>query len=322
MAIRPGICPPEGCGTPTARECIEAVKVFDSCLVDEQIGQCVRVADVCPSPIPEGSTIVAEPLLDTARCFFIGFGGFNPPFFRATRVLLTIDISVSVFAPDGTLICQFVQTLQEIARGFLWAPPNTFVQCEVLSIGGGGCELATDPATGDQIICCRRRFCAAIRVKGIVNLLVAGFGECELEPCTGEPDPGFRCPTTVGPPQVCAATPTVAIQNDTGMGISDLDVTFTRTADGAVFSVTRTTNAAGEVEFPEIGGIVASFDRIEFTLAGKTVVFIPPASFTDVNGVLHDSPTICRLIFRQVAEHPDLFVVLIDGVQMEGTIDP
>lgn len=318
-----GILPLEDCLQATERDCIEVVKVYDQCVGTNRLSQCVAVSDVCPEPLPAGARITARLIPNTARCFFSGFGPFNPPFFRAVRIATQVDQEVTIVDASGTLICSFTLTQREVARGYMWAPEGTFVQCQILALGGGGCDLTVDPETGQQLLCCRANLCVRIQVKAEVNLVVPSFGFCTAQECVGEPTPGFVCPPEqLNAPQICEEPPVFTLQNEQGAGISGVAVSLNRTVAGATVTTTSTTNAQGEAVFTNSGAFASGFDQIRFVdpLGNVTKTFQVPAQFEDVNGVTHQITNACRITFRRAAAGSNRFLVFIDGVQLAGTV--
>lgn len=318
MPITPGKCPQtEGrpnCPPFTEKDCIEVFKVFDQCAGEELLGRCVLASDFCPTSLPADAAITCKVVPDTARCFFIGFGPFNPPFFRAVLVQNQVDIEITVRNAKGAVICgPFVITLQGIFQAQMWAPPGTFVQCQVIAVGDCNCDLAEDPVTGGQLICCRVKVCKEIQIKALVKLLVPSYGFCELEPCVAAPQPFFPCPPEepLFPPQRCQDPPVVAIP-----GAANVTVSIIR----AGTTITAVTNAAGIATFATLGAIVAG-DIVRFTVPSttKVVSFTVPATFTDPSGTLHDSTTVCSIRF--VKKEGTTFDVFIDGIR-NGTVDP
>ncbi len=324
MPIKPGKCPPppEGCPPFTEKDCIEVFKVYDQCIAEDILGSCVRAADFCPAPIPAGAVIDCQVVPNSAVCFFIGFGPFNPPFFRPVRVLQQVQVSVTVLV-GGVVVCgPFVITLQTVTQALLWAPPGTFVQCQILAVGDCDCDLATDPVTQDQLICCRVKVCKEIQVKALVKLLVPSYGFCEKDPCVPLPQPEFPCPPEPNfPPQRCQEPPSVTLLNVAGLPIPGITVSVIRQVDVGTVTLNATTNAAGTALFPDIGGFAGAIDTIRFTVGGKTVVFPVPTVFIDSKDVAHDSATACVIVFQQTAV-PNEYTVTIDGFLLSGTIDP
>ncbi len=323
MPITPGKCPqvdgvPQ-CPPFTEKDCIEVFKVFDQCAGEELLGRCVRAADFCTVPIPDDATISCTVVPNTARCFFIGFGDFNPPFFRPVLVQNQVDIEVTITDAAGTVICgPFVITLEGIFQAQMWAPPGTLVQCQVIAVGDCTCDLATDPITGDQLICCRLKVCKEIQIKALVKLLVPSYGFCELDPCVPVPQPFFPCPPEqpLFPPQRCQEPPVVTLIDLAGVPIQGVTVNITR--EGT--TVSANTDITGTATFTTLGAIVAG-DVVQFTdpASGKLVSFTVPPTFTDATGTLHDSNTVCSLQFVRTAG--TTFNLFIDGV-LNGTVDP
>jgi hypothetical protein len=296
--------------------------VYDQCVVEEVLGECVRVADFCLIPLPADAVIDCDVVPGSAACFFIGFGPFNPPFFRAVRVLQRVDVTVTVKDAAGIVICgPFTITLQAITQAFLWAPPGTFVQCQVLAVGDCICETAVDPVTQDQLICCQVKVCKDIQVKALVKLLVPSYGFCEKEPCVPVPQPEFPCPPEPNfPPQRCQEPPVITLLNAAGAGIPGVTVQVIRRVDGGSVTLSAVTNAAGTAVFANIGGFAGALDTIRFTVAGKTVNFPLPVEFIDVTGTPRDSATACVIVFQQV--NAIEYIVTINGFQFSGTVDP
>lgn len=322
MAITPGKCPPvTGCPPFTEKDCIEVFKVYDQCVAEEVLGSCVTAADFCLTPIPADAVIDCSVVPGSAVCFFIGFGPFNPPFFRPVRVLQRVQVSVTV-SVGGVVICgPFTITLQTVTQALLWAPPGTSVQCQVLAVGDCVCEVATDPVTGDQLICCQVKICKDIQVKALVKLLVPSYGFCEMEPCVAIPQPEFPCPPEpVFPPQRCQEPPVVTLLNVAGVGLQGVPVSVIREVDGGTVTLTVTTGITGQAVFTNLGGFAGGLDTIQFTVGGKTVTFPIPVEFTDATGVLRDSATVCTITFAQTLV-AGAFLVTIDG-NVFGTIDP
>lgn len=325
MAITPGKCPQNrgvpNCPPFTEKDCIEVFKVYDQCATEELLGSCVRAADHCTAPIPPDATITCEVVPDSARCFFVGFGPFNPPFFRPVLVLNEVQISVTVTS-NGTVICPtFTITLQGITQALMWAPDGTFVQCQILAVGPCTCDVTTDPATGDQLICCRVKVCKEIQIKALVKLLVPSYGFCEVNPCIAVPQPEFPCPPTqpLFPPQRCQEPPDIVILDHNNRGISGITVGLFRAGS----TITAVTDATGTAIFPTVGGFAGGIDTIQFRdpVTGKTVSFDLPTEFTDPTGAVHDSSTACSITFTRTAEKSSTFNVFIDGIQ-NGTVDP
>lgn len=323
MAIKPGKCPQTN-GTPncppfTGKDCIEVFKVYDQCATEELLGSCVRAADHCAAPIPENATIACEVVPNSARCLFIGYGPFNPPFYRPVLVLNEVKVNVTIRS-NGTVICPtFTVTLQGITQAQMWAPEGTLVQCQIIAVGPCSCDLTTDPATGDQLICCRVKVCKEIQIKALVKLLVPSYGFCELDPCSGVPQPEFSCPPAqpLYPPERCQETPLVVLQNQDGSAISGVTVSLLRSSS----VVTAVTDTSGNASFPDVGGFGGGFDTIQFTdpVTGKSLSFAIPMEFTDQTGALHDCSTVCSILFMRTAEGAATFDVSLDGV-LYGTV--
>lgn len=317
MAIKPGKCPQEK-GTPqcppfTGKDCIEVFKVYDQCATEELLGSCVRAADHCSAPIPQGATITCEVVPDSARCFFVGFGPFNPPFYRPVLVLNEVQVNVTITS-NATVICPtFTITLQGITQAQMWAPDGTFVQCQILAVGPCTCDLTTDPVTGDQLICCRVKVCKEIQVKALVKLLVPSYGFCEVDPCIAVPQPEFPCPPAqpLFPPQRCQESPVVSLLNHDETPISGVTVFLIRSSS----TITAVTDATGNATFPTVGGFAGGIDTIQFTdpVTGKTLSFALPTEFTDPTGAAHDCSTACSICFTRTAEGATTFDVYIEG---------
>ncbi|MGB9904966.1 MAG: hypothetical protein ACPLQO_09945 [Desulfotomaculales bacterium] len=325
MPITPGKCPPSGCPPVTQKDCIEVFKVYDQCVAEEILGSCVRAADFCAAPIPADAVIACTVVPNSAVCFFTGFGDFNPPFFRPVRVLQRVQVSVTV-SVGGVVVCgPFTITLQTVTQALLWAPPGTFVQCQILAVGDCSCDLATDPVTGDQLICCRVKVCKDIQVKALVKLLVPSYGFCELEPCVAAPQPEFPCPPEpVFPPQLCQEPPVFTLLSELGVGIGGVTVNLTRKTDSTTVTISKVTAANGQASFAEIGGFAGSLDDISFVdpATGKTVTFHVPVEFVDTGGVARDSATACVIQFQRTALGANTFNVTIDGFTLQSPVDP
>ena len=324
MPITPGKCPPEGCPDFTEKDCIEVFKVYDQCVAEELLGSCVRAADFCTGPIPAGSTITCTVVPNSAICFFVDFGPFNPPFFRPVRVLQRVQVSVTITSPAGVIICgPFVITLQTITQAFMWAPPGTFVQCQILAVGDCTCDVTTDPLTGDQLICCRVKVCKEIQVKALVKLLVPSYGFCELQPCVPVPQPEFPCPPEpIFPPQRCQESPEFILLDPINVGISGVSASLIRKVDTSTVTITKVTNGSGVASFAEIGGFAGSLDDIEFTDQNKLVTFHVPVEFIDVNDIPRDSATACVIQFQRQLLVPNSYTVTIDGNELKDKVDP
>lgn len=323
MPIKPGKCPQTD-GTPNCppfseKDCIEVFKVFDQCAGEEILGRCVKTTDFYQTTIPDDATVSCTVVPNTARCFFIGFGAFNPPFFRPVLVQNQLDVEVTARNAAGAVIGEpFVITLQGIFQSQMWAPPGTLVQCQVIAVGDCSCNLTTDPATGDQLICCQVKVCKEIQIKALVKLLVPSYGFCELDPCTPVPQPFFPCPPEqpLYPPQRCQEDPVVILQEIDGSAITGTTVTITR----AGTTVSAVTDGTGTATFTTMGAIVAG-DVVQFTdpASDKLVSFTVPPTFTDQNGTAHDSNTVCSIRFQRTSG--TTFNIFIDGIQ-NGTVDP
>ena len=325
MAIKPGKCPQGRCPEPTEKDCIEVFKVYDMCVQEDEVSGCINVTQIgCLDPLPPGATVRCTVVPDSAQCLVLGFGPFNPPFFRNVILLQTVDVKVEVLV-DTTVICSGTITLDNIKQVFMWAPPGTFVQCQVLSVGNCSCHIIPGNPL-QQIptrICCSVPVCKEVQIKALVKLLVPSYGFCEKVPCVPGRD-GFECPPDRNfPPQLCQDPPVIRLLNADGTGIAGVTVRLTRRVDGTV-TITRVTGANGEADFGDIGGFAGSLDDIEFTdpLTLKTVTFHVPLEFTDENGVLRDSQTACDIQFRRTASGSRIFEVTIDGFKLQDTVDP
>ncbi|WP_027356147.1 hypothetical protein [Desulfofundulus thermocisternus] len=90
MPIKPGKCPQGRCPEPTEKDCIEVFKVYDMCVQEDEVSRCVNATDLlCSDPLPPGATVRCTVLPDSAQCTFLGFGPFDPPFFRNVILLQT-----------------------------------------------------------------------------------------------------------------------------------------------------------------------------------------------------------------------------------------
>lgn len=317
------VFPPDGVSSSLETACIEVTKIYDQCIVQQLIGQCVRAADFCPVPIPPGSQLTSQVLTNTARCFFVGLGPFQPPFFRAVRVLTRAEREVTVIDPEGTLLCSFTVALQEIVRGNLWVPEGTLVQCQVLNVGGGGCELTTDPVTGEQQICCRVNTCTLIQVKAPVNLLVSSAGFCQPQPCTGGPAAAFPCPPEqIFAPQTCPEPPVFTLKDEKGNGIGGVTISLLRTVDATTFTLTQTTDSAGQARFSDAGAFAGGFDEIRFVdpLGNVSKSFRIPGQFTDDLGFIQNSATACQIEFQRTEAGSNLFYVTINGRRLANPV--
>jgi hypothetical protein len=332
MPITPGKCPPSTptgggplvCPDFTEKDCIEVFKVYDQCATEELLGSSVPASTLCPGVvIPPGSTITCTVVPGSATCFFIGFGPFNPPFFRPVFVQNQVQVSVTVINPAGVIICGPTPiTLQGVVEALLWAPTGVSVQCSILNVGPCTCQFTTDPATGAQLISCRVKVCKEIQIKALVKLLVPSYGFCELGPCIPVPQPEFPCPSPspLFPPQKCQDPPTAVIQDFLGIGITGVTVTLNR--QGTL--IPAVTGANGIATFTTVGGFAGGIDTISFTdtLAPFPVkTFAIPTEFIDPAGVAHDSDTVCQIVFRRTAIEAHTFNVFMDGFQ-NGVVDP
>ncbi len=326
MPIKPGKCPPGGCPPFTEKDCIEVFKVYDQCVAEELLGGCVIAEDFCTAPIPPDATVTCEVVPGGTRCFFVGFGPFNPPFYRPVRVQNTVQVNVTVTDAAGVVICPtFPVTLQGLTQVLMWAPNGTFVQCQVLAVGDCEAEVTTDPATGKQLICCRVKVCKEIQVKALVKLLVPSYGFCELEPCTPLPQPEFPCPPeNIYPPQRCQEPPVFTLQDALGVGISGVAVSLIRKTDSSTVTITKTTDATGTAVFSEVGGFAGSLDDIYFVdpVGNVPKSFHIPTVFTDDQGDLHDSTTACVILLKRRLVNANLFDVYIDGYKLAEALDP
>lgn len=322
MPITPGKCPQVD-GTPNCppvseKDCIEVFKVYDQCAGEELLGRCVIASDFCQTQLPADAVITCAVVPGSARCFHVGFGEFNPPFFRPVLVQNQLDIEVTVKDTAGNIICgPFITRLEGIFQAQMWAPPGTLVQCQIIGVGDCACDLAIDPNTGDQLICCQVKVCKEIQIKALVKLLVPSYGFCELDPCTPVPQPTI-CPpeTPLYPPQRCQEPPVVILQTATDTPMANATVSIMR----AGTTTTAVTDGTGTATFTTLGAIVAG-DVVQFTdtASDKVVSFTVPPTFTDINGTLHDSNTVCTIQFTRTTG--TVFNVFIDGIQ-NGTVDP
>lgn len=321
MAITPGRCPPQGCPPPIEKDCIEVFKVYDQCVAEDILDNCVLADDVCTqTPIPAGSTVSCSVVPDSATCTFIGFGPFNPPFFRPVRLLQQVNVSVTVTDPNGNVICgPFNLLLSGITQAFMWAPDGTTVQCQILAVGPCSCDVVS--VDDNQYICCSVKICKEIQIKALVKLLVPTYGFCEFEPCVAVPQPEFPCPPEgpFFPPQRCQEPPTFTLLNAAGIGIGGVTISLSR---GATV-INRVTNAAGVASFADIGGFAGGIDTISFgdpaTL--KLVNFPIPLEFVDTTGTARDSATACEIVFQRTAILNE-YTVTIDGNQLAQVVDP
>ncbi|MEW6425464.1 MAG: hypothetical protein AB1523_12125 [Bacillota bacterium] len=321
MAIRPGKCPPAGCPPFTEKDCIEVFKVYDQCAAEELLGGCVPA----PVPIPPGSTCTCSVVPGSAVCFFAGFGAFNPPYFRPVRVVNRVSVEGEVRDANGNLITTYTAALQALTQALMWAPPGTFVQCQILAAGDCTCEIVTDPVTGEQLICSQVKVCKEVQVKALVKLLVPSYGFCELDPCIPVPQPEFPCPPEpIFPPQRCQEPPLITILEVVGTGIPNVDVTLRRKVDATTIDITKRTDIGGNATFAEVGGFAGSLDDIIFTdpVTGKTITFHVPVEFTDTAGVVHDSRTACVIVFQRTLVGVTTFNVTIDGFTLATPVDP
>ncbi|MDD2443536.1 MAG: hypothetical protein PHS52_03440 [Desulfotomaculaceae bacterium] len=326
MAITPGRCPTDAAGLPlcppfTEKDCIEVFKVYDQCVTEDALTRCVCSNDVCDSTVAR--IVSCSVIPDSVQCAFIGFGPFNPPFFRAVRVLQSVDVEVTAARANGST-CKFVTTLQDIVQAFMWAPEGTFVQCNILAVGDCNCEIVS-PAPETQLICCTVKICKDIQVKALVKLLVPSYGFCEFQPCQAVAQPEFPCPPAgpIFPPQRCQTPPTVTI-TDAGTPAAGVTVQLRRNVPPFPVTINAVTDQAGVATFAEVGGFAGGVDQIIFQLTpgGKIVTFNVPLEFIDINGVAHDSATVCTITFNRVDTAPEQFEVFINNIQVQGLIDP
>jgi len=273
-----------------------------------------------------GSACTCSVVPGSAVCFFAGFGDFNPPYYRPVKVVNRVGITGEIRDVNGNLVTTYTTTLQALTQAFMWAPPGTLVQCQILDVGDCECGVVTDPVTGEQLIWSQVKVCKEIQVKALVKLLVPSYGFCELDPCSPPPQP-FVCPPDepLYPPQRCQSSPVITLL-EPGLvcSIPDVDVTLTRKVDNTTVSITKKTNATGAATFAEVGGFAGGLDVISFTdpTTTKTINFPVPLEFTDTGGTVHDSTTVCTITFQRTAVGATTFNAFIDTIQSATPVDP
>ena len=322
MPITPGKCPQvdgvPNCPPYSEKDCIEVFKIYDQCAGEELLGRCVLASEFCSDPIPADAVITCNVVPNSARCFHIGFGEYNPPFYRPVMIQSQLDVEITVSDAAGNTICgPFTTRIDGISQFQMWAPPGTLVQCQIIAVGDCACDLTTDPVTGDQLICCRVYVCKEIQIKALVRLLVPSYGFCELDPCTPVTLP-YACPgdEPLYPPQRCQEPPVVILQETDDSPIPNVNVSIIR----AGTTTTVLTDANGTATFTTLGAIVAG-DIVQFVdpTTQALLSFTVPTTFTDTEGTLHDSNTVCTLQFTRV--EGSTFNVFIDGIQ-NGVLTP
>lgn len=269
----------------------------------------------------------SQEFIDSPGCFFLWF--FNSLLIISGVFQLSgmnrVSVEGEVRDANGNLITTYTAALQALTQALMWAPPGTFVQCQILAAGDCTCEIVTDPITGEQLICSQVKVCKEIQVKALVKLLVPSYGFCELDPCIPVPQPEFPCPPEpIFPPQRCQEPPLITILEVVGTGIPNVDVTLRRKVDATTIDITKRTDASGNATFAEVGGFAGSLDDIIFTgpVTGKTITFHVPVEFTDTAGVVHDSRTACVIVFQRTLVGVTTFNVTIDGFTLATPVDP
>jgi hypothetical protein len=327
MAITPGKCPPPPVGCPpfTQKDCIEVFKIYDQCVREDLAGTCVVITNTkCPGvhlDTAEIRSCTADPA--TAQCKVLGFGAFNPPFFRSVFIQQSVDVRVTLADARGKS-ATVTLTLQAFNEAYLWTPPGTLVQCTILGVGDCACEITARETDPTLTICCRVQLCQELQVKAKVKLLVPAYGFCEAPLCVQEPLTEIPCPQQpLFPPQRCQEPPTAAIQDIDGVGIAGINVTLTRTFDSTVHVQSFLTGTDGVATFVDKGGFEAGFDVLSFTdpVTSKTYSFPIPFEFTDSSGTAHDSATACVVIFRRT-DTLGVYEVFIDGYLSTILLDP
>ncbi len=322
MPLIPGKCPSvdgvPNCPPFSEQDCIEVFKIYDHCAGEDLLGKCLLACSMCTETLPADAVITCTVVEDSARCFHIGYGSFNPPFYRPILVHNQVNVQITIKDTEDNILCRpFTTKLEGIFQTQMWAPEGTLVQCSVVDVGVSSCEIANDPISGAQLICCQASICREIQVKALVRLLVPSYGFCEMDTCTPVPQPS-PCPpeNTPFPPQRCQQVPSITILDIGDTPLEDVAISVNR----AGTTTTAITDASGIATFTTLGALIAS-DIIQFmdSASNDLISFTMPYTFTDSENVSYDCNTVCTMQFTRV--EGVTFDIFIDGIQ-NGTINP
>lgn len=197
--------------------CIRVEQVFDFGFKPISFTDCFEIRKrQCPAGIPPGSTATCR--VREAECELVQVGPPDAQGIRTVTVRIEVEKEVSVFDPNGVLLCTIPVTSVIHETTSLFAPEGTEIQCEVTA-DCGPCEVT--PAEEDEnnndndeglseaaglvqpqrshviaIICCQQGICLLLESKAFVKLCVPA------EPC--EPRPLVQalppCPPPPLPP--------------------------------------------------------------------------------------------------------------------------
>jgi hypothetical protein len=191
---------PDGCPPPTAVDCIQVTKVYDFCFSTEtRDNLCFPIPASCGT-LPSGTTCTVS--VTSVSCTTVSSTPVANGFANVT-LLVTVDLSISLFAPSGATICTFTGTFSFFKTIVLCAPDGTTITCQAPSNAVGTCVIIGND------VCSIVTICLLIQSVATVNLLVPTFGFCTPAPCVVAPSPPFACPPSpLYPPQCVFPGPT------------------------------------------------------------------------------------------------------------------
>ena len=187
--IQPGPCQMAGyrsnCPAAGEMDCVEVLKVYDQCLKEEVISREFSVpggGEVAPT-----DSIACEIISPDSNCEIIKFSAPDQNNLRQITIRLTLAVKIRVFTADGqekTKCAVNGEPFQVIREVVLFAPDGTFGQCR---LAAANCKCDLIPAGTGQAYLCKILFCAELKVKAPVSLLMPAYGFCVPTPC--EPAP-------------------------------------------------------------------------------------------------------------------------------------
>jgi hypothetical protein len=200
--IHPGPCPPEGCPPGTEIDCIEVNKVFDFCFNSNTQDVNFPIPSSCGT-VPAGST--AEASITSVDCKTHSVTPIaNSGGFAHVTIIVTVTVSITITAPDGTTLCTFSGTYSFHETVTLCAPDGVTVTCNspngaiLLSV------IMPDEVRSTVAVC------LLIQSMALVKIMVPTYGYCIPSECEVLPFPPFDCPpASLFPPQCVVPPPDV-----------------------------------------------------------------------------------------------------------------
>jgi hypothetical protein len=199
---------PESCPPPTQIDCIEVTKVYDFCFLSQTKSPLLFAIPPTCGVVPSGTTGSAT--VSSVSCTTVSVVPIGTTGFANVTILVTVDLNITLTAPDGSTVCTFPGSFNFFETVVLCAPSGTTITCESpSSLISGGTLVNNEVAFIANI-------CVLIESVATVKLLVPTFGFCVPAPCVVAPAPPFACPPTPLYPPQCQFPPPTSGQGQGG----------------------------------------------------------------------------------------------------------